>query len=93
MAVIRWRTAARGHRSGRTGRRFAVGSDGRKSPKGVTVGDVRSRALAMWPGLDRKKLTRTCGNLIRVARLVERRTALPREAILGMLEVRPSANE
>ena len=50
--------------------------------------DVRSRALAIWPGLDRRKLTRTRGDPRRVARLVERRTALPREAILGILEGR-----
>lgn len=47
--------------------------------------DVRSRALAVWPGLDRKKLTRTCGDPKRVANLVQRRTALSREAILGIL--------
>jgi hypothetical protein len=55
--------------------------------------DVRSRALAMWPGLDRKKLTRTCGDPTRVTRLVERRTALPRESILRILEGRVSAGE
>ncbi|MHB8961226.1 MAG: hypothetical protein ACYDAN_16570 [Candidatus Limnocylindrales bacterium] len=49
--------------------------------------DVRSRALSVWPGLDRKKLTRTCGDPQRVATLVERRTALPREAILRILGV------
>lgn len=52
--------------------------------------DVRSRALAMWPGLDRKKLTRTCGDPRRVASLVERRTALPRESILRILRGRSS---
>ena len=52
--------------------------------------DPRDRALAIWPGLDRKKLTRTCGDPHRVARLVERRTALPRESILRMLGVRPT---
>lgn len=70
-----------------------MSSDGRSSHNGTNQdGDVRSRALSIWPGLDRKKLTRTCGNPIRVARLVERRTTLPREAILGMLGVRPSAD-
>lgn len=49
--------------------------------------DVQSRALAIWPGLDRRKLARTCGDPFRVARLVERRTALPLDAILGMLGV------
>ena len=60
---------------------------GRK-PSGVAVcaGDVCARALAMWPRLDRRKLSRTRGDPRRVARLIERRTALPREAILGILE-------
>lgn len=53
-------------------------------PIAVTV-DVRARALAVWPGLDRRKLTRTCGRPERVARLVERRTALSRECILRIL--------
>lgn len=56
-------------------------------------GDVRSRALAMWPGLDRRKLTRTSGDPVRVARLVERRTALPRESILRILEGRASSGD
>jgi len=60
-----------------------------QSPNGAIAGDARSRALAIWPGLDRTKLARTCGDPNRVARLVERRTSLPREAILGMLGVRP----
>ena len=60
---------------------------GRK-PLGLALcaGDVCARALATWPGLDRRKLTRTRGDPGRVARLIERRTALPREAILAMLE-------
>lgn len=66
----------------------------RVSRDGVAVsGDVRSRALAMWPGLDRKKLARACGDPTRVARLVERRTAMPRESILRILEARSSAAE
>ena len=47
--------------------------------------DCRSRALALWPGLDRQKLRRTGGDPARVARLVERRTRLPVEAIIGLL--------
>ena len=54
------------------------------------AGDVRSRALAMWPRLDPKKLARTCGDPRRVASLVERRTALPRESILRILQGRSS---
>jgi hypothetical protein len=58
----------------------------RKQPTGLVVDvDPRSRALAIWPGLDRRKLARTCGDPHRVARLVEQRTTLPRETILGML--------
>ena len=55
----------------------------------IAEGDPRSRALAIWPGLDRRKLARTCGDPHRVARLVEHRTALPRESILRMLGARP----
>lgn len=63
----------------------------RKEPAWLIVDiDPRDRALAIWPGLDRKKLTRTCGDPHRIARLVERRTALPRESILYMLGVRPT---
>jgi len=66
-----------------------VNDRGRRASNGVIVNaDVRSRALAIWPGLDRTKLTRTCGDPHRVARLVERRTTLSRETILGMLGVR-----
>lgn len=50
--------------------------------------DPRPRALVVWPGLDRRKLARTCGDPDRVARLVERRTALPCEAILALLAPR-----
>ncbi|HEX7949567.1 MAG TPA: hypothetical protein VF494_04390 [Candidatus Limnocylindrales bacterium] len=55
---------------------------------GTAAADVRRRAMAMWPGLDRKKLARTCGDPARVARLIERRTTLPRESIIGILEGR-----
>ena len=48
--------------------------------------DVRTRALAMWPGLDRRKLARTRGDPMRVARLVERRTKHPIESIIRILE-------
>lgn len=50
--------------------------------------DYRTRALALWPRLDREKLRRTRGEAARIARLVERRTALPFEMILGMLRRR-----
>jgi len=54
--------------------------------------DPRVRALALWPRLDRRKLARTCGDPDRVARLIERRTALPHEAIMIML-LRPWTGE
>lgn len=44
------------------------------------------RALAIWPGLDRRALIRTHGDPVRIARLVTRRTALPEESIVAMLE-------
>lgn len=55
--------------------------------------DVRARALMLWPRLDRRKLARTRGDPARIARLVERRTALSREAIIGILEGRSQADE
>jgi hypothetical protein len=51
--------------------------------------DVRVRALALWPGLDRRKLSRTQGDPARVARLVGRRTSLPPEAIVALLTAQP----
>lgn len=67
-----------------------MGGEQEPSTRLIVALDPRSRALAIWPGLDRKKLSRTCGDPHRVARLVEGRTALPREAILRMLGVHPT---
>jgi hypothetical protein len=47
--------------------------------------DYRARALALWPRLDPQKLRRTRGDVMRIARLVERRTACSLETIIGML--------
>jgi hypothetical protein len=47
--------------------------------------DFRARALWLWPGVDRRRLGRTGGDLMRTARVVERRTALPVEEIVVML--------
>ena len=55
--------------------------------------DPRQRALLLWPGLDRPKLARTGGEPGRVARLVGRRTALPRETILRMLGCDPETQD
>jgi hypothetical protein len=47
--------------------------------------DYRARALALWPRLDAVKLRRTRGDVMRIARLVERRTSCSLETIVGML--------
>ncbi len=57
--------------------------NGRTSPSDAI--DPRRRALAIWPRLDATKLARTCGEPERVARLIERRTSLSKEAIIRML--------
>jgi len=43
------------------------------------------RAQFLWPRLDPAKLRRTHGEPQRIARLVAQRTALPAEAIVGVL--------
>ncbi len=43
------------------------------------------RALAMWPGLDRRALARCAGDPDRIARLVSRRTTLSETAIRMIL--------
>ena len=56
--------------------------------------DYRVRALALWPRLDAEKLRRTRGDVMRIARLVERRTSCSIETIVGMLmREAESANE
>lgn len=66
-----------------------MGVVGRTQPLDFAVDtDSRRRALSIWPGLDRRKLARTCGDPHRIARLVEGRTALPLESILRLLGVR-----
>ncbi len=50
--------------------------------------DICSRALLLWPRLDRRKLARARGDADRVARIVGRRTSLPHEAIVKLLEGR-----
>jgi hypothetical protein len=51
--------------------------------------DFRARALAIWPGIDPRKLRRTQGDPLRIARLVERRTRLPIESIVSLLTGHP----
>ena len=47
--------------------------------------DLCARALALWPRLDRARLTRTKGDPVRIARLVAPRTSLTPECILAIL--------
>ena len=61
--------------------------------RGQLPNDSRRLALLLWPGLDRIKLARTRGEPRRVARLVGRRSALPRETILRMLGCDPGAGD
>ena len=50
-----------------------------------TVDDYRERARILWPRLDPAALRRTRGDPIRILRLVEVRSTLPREVLLAML--------
>ena len=45
----------------------------------------QQRAIAIWPGLDRRRLRRTQGDPWRIARLVASRTSLSLETILFLL--------
>jgi hypothetical protein len=49
------------------------------------IAAIIARALALWPGLDRRALIRTRGEPGRITRLVKRRTSLPEESIEAML--------
>jgi hypothetical protein len=46
---------------------------------------IYARALLLWPGLDRSRLTRTHGDPCKVARLVAQRTIHSEESILRLL--------
>ena len=46
----------------------------------------RAAALLLWPRLDREGLRRAGDDPLRIARLAERRTGIPRDAIVEMLE-------
>ena len=48
---------------------------------------LRRRALAIWPRLDRAALRRAGEDVDRVASIVERRSSLPRESIIGILRM------
>lgn len=69
------------------------GARGRSAPQGrddVEPGALQqlyTRALLIWPRLDRARLTRTRGDPRKVARLVARRTNHSEEAILSLLRI------
>ncbi len=46
---------------------------------------LNDRALALWPRLDRRRLSRCACDPRRMVALISRRTSLPREAILALL--------
>jgi hypothetical protein len=50
-----------------------------------------ARALAIWPGLDRVRLSRTRGDPDRITRLVQRRTTLSSESIFAVLTKHPES--
>ncbi len=45
----------------------------------------RCRALLLWPGLDRVRLSRTHGDPVRIANLVARRSGQPLDVIVSMV--------
>ena len=47
--------------------------------------NLKERALALWPRLDRRALRRCSDDPVRIARLVARRTLLPPETIIEIL--------
>jgi hypothetical protein len=65
--------------------REAADPETRREPRLGASNPLYARALAIWPGLDRRRLTRTHGDPRKVARLVARRTIHSEEAILCLL--------
>ena len=57
------------------------------APSRPTPGVVRRRALAIWPRLDAAALRRAGEDVDRVASIIERRSSLPRESIIGILRM------
>jgi hypothetical protein len=55
-------------------------------PQGISP-DYCSRAIALWPRLERSRLARAGNDPGRLAALVARRTRLPHSAILELLGV------
>jgi hypothetical protein len=55
--------------------------------------DYCSRALALWPRLERHRLARVRHDPNRVATLISRRTNLSRSAILDLLGAPPAGDD
>jgi hypothetical protein len=51
----------------------------------LSLSPLERRALALWPRIDRAALRRCHNDATRIAALVARRTAMPQEAIRGLL--------
>jgi hypothetical protein len=62
-------------------------------PPPGTMPDYCSRALALWPRLERHELARVRHDPRRVATLISRRTTLPHAAILQLLVASDLADE
>ena len=68
------------------GEESAAPSSGRPRGRSDACQAIYARALVLWPGLDRSRLTRTQGDPHKVARLIARRTVLSEESILSLLQ-------
>ena len=64
----------------------STGSDRTISQSSCAIGAYRAAALLLWPRLDPEGLRRAGGDPVKLARLAERRTGIPRDEIIGMLE-------
>jgi hypothetical protein len=63
---------------------------GTESSAPAAEASLTTRALAVWPRLDRGQLARAHGDPRKIAQVITRRTVLPVEAIVEIL-VRPAA--
>ena len=60
-------------------------SDHRAGRRKAVEGECATRAVALWPRLDRKRLGRCHDDPRRIAGVVAHRTSLPYESILKLL--------
>jgi len=90
VAAVRARAGASAGNAGQVvttpQRHDAVEPVKRPEPRPGTRLSLYARALLIWPGLDRRQLTRTQGDPHKVARLIARRTIHSEEAILSLLQ-------